>query len=161
YAVRVRLGNGDGTFQSPFAVPIQSGQTTPVSVGVADFNADQKMDLVVVTSLEMFSGTCGYIEVLLGDGAGAFTTSQLTEYFPSPSSLAIDDLNADGIPDVVVADYGDSNEGWVGVWLGNGDGTLGSGSPSGTFATAISPTDVAVGDFTGDGIPDLVTTSNA
>jgi hypothetical protein len=161
YDVRVRLGNGDGTFQSPFSVPLQSGVTTPVSVGVADFNVDQTMDLVVVTPMEMFSGTGGYIEVLLGDGAGAFTTSQLTEYFPSPSSLAIADLNADGVPDVVVADYGDGNEGWVGVWLGNGDGTLGSGSPSGTFATAISPTGVAVGDFTGDGIPDLATTSNA
>jgi hypothetical protein len=160
YAVRVRLGNGDGTFQSPFAVPIQSGQTTPVSVGVADFNADQKMDLVVVTGLEMFSGTGGYIEVLLGDGAGVFRTSQLTEYFPSPYSLAIDDLNADGIPDVVVTDYGDGNVGWVGVWLGNGDGTLGYGPASGLFATARYPMDVAVGDFTGDGIPDLVTISN-
>ena len=161
YSVRVRLGNGDGTFRSSFAVPIQSGQTTPVSVGVADFNADQKPDLVVVTGLEMFSGTGGYIEVLLGDGAGGFSTCQLTEHFPSPTSLVIDDLNADGIPDVVVTDYGDGNQGWVGVWLGNGDGTLGNGYPSGTFATAIYPTDVTVGDFTGDGIPDLVTTSNA
>src|SRR5262249_39029253 len=44
YSVRVRLGKGDGTFQSPFAVPLLS-PTTPVSVGVADFNADQKMVL--------------------------------------------------------------------------------------------------------------------
>ena len=119
YSVRVRLGNGDGTFQSPLAVPLQS-PTTPASVGVADFNADQKMDLVVVAPLEMFSGTGGWIEVLLGDGAGAFPTSQLTEGSPaSPSLLAIDDLNADGTLDVVVA-----GGGYVEVWQGDGNRTL-------------------------------------
>jgi hypothetical protein len=148
--VRVRLGNGDGTFRSPFAVPLRS-PTAPVSVGVADFNADQKMDLVVVTGLEMFSGTGGYVEVLLGDGAAAFTTFQVTECSPSPSLLAIDDLNADGTLDLVVADYGDGIEAWVGVWLGSGNGEL---VP--TFWNTGPGDQGGVGDFTGDGILDLV-----
>jgi hypothetical protein len=143
--VRVRLGNGDGTFQSPYAVPLRY-PTTPWSVGVADFNADRQMDLVVLTPLEMFSGTGGYIEVLLGDGAGAFTTAHWTEGSGYPSLLAIGDLNADGTLDLVVGDYGDGIE----VWLGDGYGFWVS-----SYTTGLGDQG-SVGDFTGDGIPDLV-----
>src|SRR5437773_2035154 len=80
----------------------------------------------------------------------------------NPASVAVGDFNRDGLPDLAVADYnadtlpgGDT----VSVLLGNGGGTF---QPARTFATAGSnPVTVAVGDFNGDGRPDLAVTNSA
>lgn len=63
-----------------------------------------------------------------------------------PVSLAVGDLNGDGVPDFAVANFAD---GTVTVRLGDGSGgfTPGSGSP------------LAVGDFNRDGIQDLAITN--
>jgi hypothetical protein len=68
-----------------------------------------------------------------------------------PMSVAISDLNNDRKPDVIVAN-GRSNN--VTILLGDGKGRLSQakGSP---FPAGDSPNDVAVGDFNGDGKPDL------
>jgi FG-GAP-like repeat/RTX calcium-binding nonapeptide repeat (4 copies) len=68
-----------------------------------------------------------------------------------PQSVAIDDLNADGNPDLAVADGGSSD---VSVLLGNGSGgfSAAAGSP---FAVGAFPDSVAIGDVNGDGKPDL------
>jgi len=68
-----------------------------------------------------------------------------------PASVAVGDFNADGRPDLAVANQGSSN---VSILLGNGGG-------GGTFQAAVNyaagsgPVSVAVGDFNGDGSPDL------
>jgi hypothetical protein len=77
-----------------------------------------------------------------------------------PMSVAVADLNGDGKPDLVVANFCAAagnclgNAGVVGVLLGNGDGT---------FLTAVTygsggevATSVAIADVNGDHIPDLV-----
>ena len=71
--------------------------------------------------------------------------------------MAIGDFNGDGKPDLAVVDSVDS---LVRVFLGNGTGgfTEATGSP---YATSYNPTNVAVGDFNGDGNQDLaITTAN-
>ena len=64
--------------------------------------------------------------------------------------MAVGDVNGDGKPDLVVANYGDNS---VSVLLGNGDGTF---LPRPAYATGSSPFAVAVADVNGDGKPDLV-----
>src|SRR6202034_1543980 len=67
----------------------------------------------------------------------------------APNSLAVGDFNADGLPDLAVANAGSSN---VTILLGNGDGA---------FTAAASPaadsgsTSVTAADFNGDGKEDL------
>ena len=70
-----------------------------------------------------------------------------------PSSVAVGDFNGDGILDLAVANYEYSETGSVTVLLGNGDGTF---SPTASNPSAgEGAISIAVGDFNGDGIPDL------
>src|SRR5258705_171429 len=73
---------------------------------------------------------------------------------PSPSSVAMGDLNGDGKPDLVAANNGFST---VSVLLGNGDGTFGAKVD---YATGIGPWSVAIGDVSGDGTPDFAVAGN-
>jgi hypothetical protein len=68
----------------------------------------------------------------------------------APRFVAIGDLNADGAPDLAVAN---SNSNTVSVLFGNGDGTF---APKTDFATGSTPSAVAIGDLNVDGRPDLV-----
>jgi hypothetical protein len=66
-------------------------------------------------------------------------------------TVAVADVNGDGKPDVVVANFWTST---MGVLLGNGDGTF---QPAVSFNAGIhSPTAIAIADVNGDGKPDLV-----
>ncbi len=67
----------------------------------------------------------------------------------SPYSVAIADLNADGRPDLAVANYSSNS---VSVLLGNGDGTFGAKTD---FGTGRNPASVAIADLNADGRPDL------
>jgi hypothetical protein len=66
--------------------------------------------------------------------------------------VAVGDFNADGVPDLAVANYDASRT--ISVFLGNGDGTF---LAARNFATGseLDPQFVAVGDFNGDGLSDL------
>ena len=142
--VSVLLGKGNGTFQS--AVNYASGGR-PVSVAVGDVNGDGKPDLVAGNE------NVGTVSVLLGNGDGSFQSAVNYASSGSPSSVALSDLNGDGKLDVVTGNY----SGTVSVLLGNGDGSFETATsyPAGSsFSTSV-----VVGDFNGDGTPDLVTTS--
>ena len=157
-SVGVLLGNGDGTFQA--AVTYSSGGDGTRSVAVGDVNRDGKPDIVLASRCENCSGGVG---VLLGNGDGTFQA--VVSYGSGgyePTSIAVGDVNGDGKPDLLVANYcaendeGDNcpNAGSVGVLLGNGDGTfqLAVSYSSGGY----NPDFIAVGDVNGDGKPDLL-----
>src|SRR5262249_28691965 len=118
-----------------------------------DFNADGNIDLVV-SELE-WEGF-GDVQVLLGNGQGGFTAATAYGIKGPYPGIAVGDLNGDGNLDAVMVAGPGGNIGTV--VLGSGDGTLfGPSDFDGfEFVTGLDPRAVAVADFTGDGIPDLV-----
>ncbi len=68
-----------------------------------------------------------------------------------PGSVALADLDGDGRLDALVANQA---SGTVSVLRGIGDGVLAE-APGSPFAAGPNPNDLAVGDFDGDGRPDL------
>jgi len=140
--VSILLGAGAGAFgpATGFAVGF-----LPFFVTIGDLNGDGKPDLAVAN---VGSNT---VSILLGDGAGAFGPATDSAVGSNPFSIAIGDLNGDGKLDLAV-----SAGGSVSILLGTGAGAFGPATSfavgSGTLSGAVS---VAIGDFNGDGKPDL------
>jgi len=78
----------------------------------------------------------------------------LTGTGSKPTRLATADVNGDGQPDLLTANYNTSS---VGVLLGNGNGIF---QPAATYPTGSGgqPLSLAVADVNNDGKPDLLTT---
>ena len=102
------------------------------------------------------------ISILLGNGDGTFKPYiGGTPYRVMETTLwLLLDLNRDGKVDLVVASYYNP-PGGVSVLLGNGNGTFAPAVsyPSPTVGAATNA--VAVGDFNGDGKPDIAVTNYA
>ena len=153
----VLLGNGSGGFtllpNSPATVTGATGPSTFITV--ADVNGDTKPD-VVASNLN--TGTLG---ILLGDGSGGFVlqpnsppTGTVTS---NPAMAVVADVNGDGKPDVVVANFVANT---LGILLGNGLGgfTLQANGPS--TGTNSHPLSLALADVNGDGKLDALTTNS-
>jgi hypothetical protein len=139
--IQILLGNGDGTFRPGQTYPVGP---SPISVAVADFNGDHKLDLAVAE----FGGIG--IRVFLGNGDGTF--QQLADYRDTSADwLVVSDLNGDGRPDLVVGNL--TLPSGFSVLMGKGDGTFG---PATYFPDGGLDRTVAVGDFNGDHQPDVV-----
>lgn len=154
--VSVLLGNGDGTFQA--ALTYSSGGDQPTSIAIGDLRGDGKVDLVV-TNFGVAFGNIFSVGVLLGNGDGTFQPVVIYDSGGyNPISVAIADVNGDGHPDVVAANWcGDGNcgeDGTMSVLLGNGDGKF---EPAVAYDSGGRlPESVAVADLRGNGILDLV-----
>jgi len=157
-SISVMLGKGDGTFHA--AVNYDSGGQSAYSISVADVNGDGKLDLVVANGCLGSDCSTGSVGVLLGKGDGTF--KKAVTYGSGAASVfgshvAVGDLNGDGKLDLAVATTGTTccSEGFVGVLLGNGDGTFRKAK---TYSTggfdAIGWVEIA--DVNGDKKPDLV-----
>jgi hypothetical protein len=157
------------TFSFNGSVQLPVGPVTGIAIG--DVNGDGKPDLAITLATYGDPNTApvdfenaGVFGVMLGNGDGSFQMTGSAPWvtsYPSgfyaearwqPEPIELVDTRGNGRLDVVVTD---ENHGGACVSLNNGDGTFASpacyGSPAGQS--------VAVGDFNGDGKPDLVATS--
>jgi hypothetical protein len=145
----VFLGDGSGRFVeapgSPYALGL--GETGPIAV--ADFNRDGDDDLVV--------GGKGEVAVLLGDGKGGFQPTAGSPFSTGSSEFVFDlqvgDLNGDGDPDVVTANW---TKHTISALLGNGHGQLAAGGPPVSTGSTGAAQAVAIADLDANGTPDLV-----
>jgi hypothetical protein len=118
-------------------------------------NHDGIPDLVVANQGGPVDGSPGTVSILLGNGDGTFQAAVNYKAGSGCAQVVVEDLNGDGMPDLVVVNSGDANgnvTGSLSVLLGNGDGTF---QTARTFSAGQAPVSVAVADFNGDGIPDL------
>ncbi|MCK4757414.1 MAG: VCBS repeat-containing protein, partial [Thermoplasmata archaeon] len=140
--VAVWNGNGWGTWTMTFNLPFD-GSYERLDHG--DINSDGKVDLLAVN---------GTLEVFLGDGMDGWTES--ISGLPTAISTYIDakflDLNGDHNLDIVAT----SETGGAETWLGLGDGTWTYNDQPWTE----NGLGLAVGDFSIDGVVDIVVGSN-
>lgn len=134
-------GQGDRSFGSPTA-DLSKGVPL-LAIAVTDTNRNGKLDVVGLTD-----EATPRLSLSHGDGNGRFTGSQLTLHlFPGAADLAIDDLDGDARPDLVVA-------GSRGVHSAAGSGN--GGFSTSQLQTAAWATAIAIDDTDGDGRPDVV-----
>jgi hypothetical protein len=157
--VGVLLGTGVGTFGAATFYSTGAG-SGPIGVTVADVNSDGLPDLVTANNS---SNTAG---VLLGKSAATgggfepvqqYATEPQTLYPSRPYSVAVADVNSDGLPDLVAANFGTNT---LGVLLGKSPATGGGFQPVQIYPTSSGgslPREVKVADVNGDGVPDLIT----
>ncbi len=143
--VSILRGNGNGTFQAAVNTGAGGGTFTQI----ADLNRDGVEDLVVLNQ----GSDAVYIQ--LGNLNGTFqaATSIVVGTVNFSQNVGIADINGDDKLDLIVPVDGAAS---VQIRTGNGDGTFNAAV---TLATAADPTCVAVGDFNGDGSPDIATTN--
>ena len=151
--VTILLGNGDGTFQAPAHYTVGFN---PQTIAVADFNGDGNPDIAVTATDTQNNGI---VSILLGNGDGTFRpVVNFSVGVGAFSAMSVADFNGDGKADLVVV--GGASGATVSVLIGSGDGTFQaplfssfSQQPFGGLSA------VAVGDFNGDGKPDLAVTA--
>jgi hypothetical protein len=140
----VRLGNGDGTFQSSMTHELDHAY----SITTEDFNGDGKADLAV----PLYSSK--RVWVYLNKGAGIFVNWEIvaTGLEANPVAVASADLDSDSKADLAVTNFASGLSDNVSVLFGSGNGSF---QATKNFPTGDGPVFVVGADLTDDSRVDL------
>ena len=123
---------------------------SPWFLAVGDFNGDGIPDLAITNNGE--GEPNGSLSILLGNGDGSFRAPLNMAVEGLPWKFAVEDFNGDGRLDLAILTLAESGNN-LKIFLGNGDGPFQSSGPN--YPLGAGPVSLAVGDFNGDGIPDI------
>jgi hypothetical protein len=126
------------------AAAVSSVGVAPRSIAVGDFNGDGRLDMAVANQ------NTNNVSILLGTGAGTFTSGGTFAVGTTPFQIVAADINNDGTLDLATANNSTAN---CSILLGNG---LGGFTPAAPVAAGTGPRGVALADLNGDGKRDLV-----
>lgn len=142
----VLLGNGDGTFLPAISFPLGGSQAA-----VGDFNNDGNDDILVSVPYATS------VDLLLGNGNGTFQSPVAYPVNLYSGQAVVADFNLDGKLDVATANPTccPASGYAINLLLGGGDGTF----QAGAGYLLDDDGSIVVGDFNGDGAPDLAITS--
>jgi VCBS repeat protein/FG-GAP repeat protein len=150
----ILLGRGDGTFQPGTTFPI-ADLFKAWNVATGDFNRSGKVDLAVAAETGIF--------IMLGNGDGTFSLLPNPQnqvhggYGFGDTSVAVADLRNDGELDLIGLIPFAHQTPEIQLMLGKGDATF----QIAVLNLSLAPNSLAVGDFNGDKLPDLVVTNGS
>jgi hypothetical protein len=142
-----------GSFGPRVDLPMVIGTyDNPYTIAVADLDGDGRLDIIALNADN------NVISILRNTGSpGILTTNSFATRIDLPAGnsmrgLAVQDLNGDGKPDIVAANNGDNT-----ISIFQNISTIGNiaFTTRVNFTTGFGPVGVAIGDFDGDGKPDL------
>lgn len=133
-------------FQLPDGLRTAPVTGKPYHLATADFNGDGRPDIAASCEGQ------NVVSVTLSRSNGTFAPATAYAVQRGPQALVAADLNADGRPDLVVGNLAASS---LSVLLNTGNGAFGPATSLGTGLLA-SPTHLLAGDFTSDGMTDIV-----
>lgn len=127
--------------------------TTPDDVIAADVNGDGKLDLISANS-QAIAGQPSTLTVLTNNGSGVFGSNATLNVGSGPHSVAAADVNADGMLDLISANYAGSS---LSILTNGVDDVLESNA---TLNTGSLPDSLVAADVNGDGKIDLICAMN-
>ncbi len=141
--VSIFMGSTSGTLASPVAYSISI--VNPFVIAIGDLNDDTRPDIVIPNN------NTAQISVLINNGNGTFRTRKLYNTVGAGNSIAVGDVNGDGLKDVI---HGTSS--YISTFINNlyptfyaqsSDGNLGVGTTTPWGQFSINPNSIGGPSF--------------
>jgi FG-GAP-like repeat/Immunoglobulin domain len=145
------LGQCPLSFGPSTTLPTASNYAQGVALG--DFDNDGATDMAVCIL------AANVVSVYLGNNDGTFRAPVNYPTGNQPYWVLAADVSGDGRLDLVISNSNgaSSADSTVSVLKGNGNGTFRAAT---NFAVRVSPRSMGLGDFNGDGLPDIAVADN-
>lgn len=148
----IYINDGAGNFNSGY--PVSTDRDLTYSIALADLNGDGALDIIAGNHASHFTNDQGRNKFYLNDGTGQFgTATPFGADSGRTRSLALGDLNGDGLVDIITGNDGQPNQ----IFFNQGGGRLREGIAFGGNEDTLS---ITLGDFDGNGALDVVAGNN-